>query len=164
MVDLGLTERTGSSYRITKNGLALIAHLESVAEARLGYAIIDVDHEVLHEFAFLDRLLSDVPVTPEYWDEMTSHAFSGGPAVPSHVPLDEFIERLREAYDLTRLSQFRQAETSAVREILQLPFLVRGKRLDFDAALEELIHEKPDLASRLASPRDSSAYLTLKGV
>lgn len=163
LVDLLLTEKSPKGHALADGGQSLAEFLTGRTDGGEGYAIIDVEPGVLRGFAFMDHLLTNVTVNEEYWDSITSMVYAGKPPQPISLGPSEFLDLLRGPYEVMKLEHFQQAEASGVRELVQVPLLVTGRRLDFTAQLRDLVKQFPGKVSRIASPTDEAAYISIRG-
>lgn len=161
LVDLGLTRKTADGYELSDSGRRLVEHLRLVADAGAGYAVLDAERDILREYS-LEHLLTTTTVDWTYWDTMTSFAIAG--RGPEFVQLDPsaFLELLSSAYSQIKLEQFPQAETLGLREVVTIPFLIRAQRIDFDQQLKDLVRAEPGRVTRIPSPKDEAAYVSLR--
>lgn len=160
--DVGLVEREAGRHQLSEHGRNLVDFLEKRHCRRDGFVMIEPDADVLRDVAAGVSLVGTAPVNREFFEDMVAYTWHGEEPHSIRPNDEEFLRLISEVYPLVRNERFDQAETAAIREAVQVPLLVRGKRVAFEEAMERCTRRYPERIYTMSSTKARRAYVVLR--
>jgi hypothetical protein len=162
LTDLDLVVGKGVKAEMTADGRRLLDFIGQRGLLHSEAVILEPDSSILLETLGLKSLILTSTIDPEFFDEMTSSAYGGGPPRCQDMTAETFLKLLGQHYQNTKLQTFEQAEVAALRESVLVPMLVDGKTLKFEELLNEVIQSFPDRLHKMSSRTASGTYISFK--